>query len=243
MDRMTKPHETWTVLPHGTLTSLEENLMTVTGTVEMPFGRFERRMTIARPGSGDLVVFSPIALAEEEMQKIEAFGRPAYLVVPNEIHRLDVKPWKQRYPQMKVITPRGSVEKVEEVLAVEGTSIDTGDPAVRYVTVSGTGEHEAALIVQSNGGTSLVINELIFNVPNRAGFGGWLFKLMGITGDEPHMPGVVRMREVKDKPALAAQLAEWSSLPSLKRVLVSHGNIIAEDPRGVLARIATELAD
>lgn len=240
---MTKPHETWTVLPHGTLTSLEDNLMTVTGTVEMPFGKFERRMTIARPRSGDLVVFSPIALAEEEMQKIEAFGRPAYLVVPNEIHRLDVKPWKKRYPQMKVVTPRGSAEKVEEVLPVEGTSIDTGDPDVRYVTVPGTGDHEAALLVQSNGGTSLVINELIFNVPNRSGLGGWLFKLMGITGEEPHMPGVVRMREVKDKPALAAQLVEWSNLPSLKRVLVSHGNIIADDPRGVLARIATELTE
>ena len=240
---MSKPNEIWTVLPHGPLVMLEKNLMTVTGTVEMPFGNFERRMTVARTQAGELVVFSPIALAEPEMGKLVAFGRPTYLVVPNEIHRLDVKPWKERFPEMKVIAPPGSVAKVQELLPVDTPTLDTGDPTVGYVVVPGTDDHESALVVQSEGGTTLVINELIFNVANKPGFGGWMMKLLGVTGTEPHMPGVVRMREVKDKPALAAQLGAWSQLPSLKRLIVSHGSIIEADASAVLGRIARELVE
>ena len=50
------------------------------------------------------------------------------------------------------------------------------------------------------------------------------------------------MRQVKDKDALRDQLELWSRLPSLKRVIVSHGDIIATDAAQVLDRIAKDLA-
>ena len=42
---MTQPHRTWTVLPHGKLTEVDEGLLTVVGTIHMPIGDFPRRMT------------------------------------------------------------------------------------------------------------------------------------------------------------------------------------------------------
>ena len=98
---MNKPLERWEVLPHGKLTEVDENILTVTGEIHMPM-KFPRRMTVVRLRDSNLVVFSAIALDEDEMHALEAYGQPAYLVVPNDHHRLDAKIWKQRYPNMQV---------------------------------------------------------------------------------------------------------------------------------------------
>ena len=46
--RMAKTLATWTVLPHGKLSQIEDNLLTVVGELPMPVGDFPRRMTVAR---------------------------------------------------------------------------------------------------------------------------------------------------------------------------------------------------
>jgi hypothetical protein len=240
---MSKPFDQWTVLPHGDLVALAENLRTVEGTIEMPLGRFERRMTAARLAHGGLVIFSPVSLDDARMGSLEAFGQPSFLVVPSDRHRLDIKPWKDRYPRARVLAPPGAVAKVAELVPVDGSTLDADDPSVVLVDVPGTDRHEAALLVTSADGVTLVLNELIFNLPDRPGFGGWLMGVMGMTGDEAHMPGAIRHRDVKDPAALAAQLEAWARLPSLRRLVVSHGKVIDVDPAGVLSRIARELVE
>src|SRR5690606_24485044 len=136
----------WKVRPHGGLNAVDDGLWVVDGVVQMPPGPLPRRMTVVRLGTGELVVFSAIALGESDMQALEALGRPAFLVVPNGYHRLDVAGWKARYPGMHVVAPAGALAKVEEVVAVDDTSGDFGDDAVRFVAVPGTAG-EAALVV------------------------------------------------------------------------------------------------
>lgn len=239
---MPKPFTEWTVLPHGKLSRLDDNLLSVTGDLHMPVGDVPRRMTVARLADGGLVVYSAIALDEAEMAALEAFGPPSYLVVPNDIHRMDAKIWKDRYPQIRVVAPAGVRKAVEEVVPVDETSPDFGDPQVEYVTVPGTEEHEAALIVKTWSGTTLVVNDLIWNLNDRPGFGGWLFKVMGFTGSEPKIPTVVELRGIKDKNALRAQLERWARIPNLNRIIVSHGEIVTRDAPGVLDRLAESLA-
>src|SRR4249919_2942901 len=107
---MAKPFRSWTVLPHGKLQHLEPNLLTVTGLIDMPpLGEVERRMTVVRLHDGALVIYSAIAL--------ESFGRPAYLIVPNAIHRMDARTWKDRYPTMQVIAPPAARERASEIVA------------------------------------------------------------------------------------------------------------------------------
>lgn len=239
---MAKPHQVWTVLPHGKLQHLEADLLTVTGTMNMPpMGEVARRMTIVRLADRRLIVYSAISLDEAEMRELEAYGSPAFLVVPGDIHRMDAKPWKDRYPALMVVAPAGARAKVAEVVPVEATEVDFGDPAVRWVTVAGTGEKEAALVVTTAHGTTIVLNDLIFDLANRPGLGGWLFEAIGMTGNEPHIPLPIRLREVKDKRALSEQLAQWAELPNLQRIIISHGNIIAHGPGAVLRRISAEL--
>jgi hypothetical protein len=239
-----KPFSTWTVLPHGKLMRLEENVLSVTGRMQMPpMGEVERRMTVVRLADGRLVIWSAISLAEPEMRELESFGRPAYLIVPGDLHRLDARAWKDRYPELVVIAPAAARAKVQEVVPVDATEVDFGDPRVRFTTVPGTGDREAALFVEGANGTTLVINDLIFDLVHRPGLSGWLFKAIGMTGDKPHIPPVVRMRKVVDKGALSAALQQWSRLPRLERVIISHGEIISRGKAGeVLSRVAREIA-
>lgn len=239
---MPQPFQTWKVLPHGKLSVIEENLMTVVGELHMPLGDFPRRMTVARLRDARLVIFSAIALDEREMEALERFGSPTFLVVPSDRHRLDAKIWKERYPQLFVLAPQGAREKVNEVVPVDATQFDFRDSTVRFLAVPGTDGHEAALVVSSEGGTTLVVNELIWNVDDRPGFGGWLMKVAGMTGDEPRIPPITGLLGIKDKLALREQLEEWAKLYGLRRIIVSHGDLIETEPALVLRELARQLA-
>lgn len=233
--------EKWTVLPHGKLTALDENLLTVVGELKLPVGEFPRRMTVARLRDGRLVIYSAIALDEPEMLALERFGIPTFLVVPSDRHRMDAKIWKERYPRLVVLAPDGARENVSEVVPVDATAFDFRDSTVRFFTVPGTDGHEAALIVSGTGGPSLVVNELIWNVDNRPGFGGWLMKVAGFTGPEPQIPPLTGLLGIKDKAALREQLEQWSKIYGLCRIIVSHGDIIDEQPGRVLSDLAAQL--
>jgi hypothetical protein len=239
---MAKPHNEWTVLPHGKLKRLEHNLLSVTGTMNMPpMGKVQRRMTIVRLDDGRLIIYSAICLDEVEMNALESYGTPAFLIVPGDIHRMDAKPWRDRYPMLKVITPAGAREKVNEIVPIDATTVDFGDPAVHFMTMPGTGDKEAVLVIETAIGTTIVLNDLIFDLANRPGLSGWLFKAIGMTGDEPHIPLPVKLKEVEDKQAVSDQLDRWASMPNLQRVIISHGDIITATPGAVLHRISSEL--
>jgi hypothetical protein len=201
----------------------------------------QRRMTVVRLSDKRLVIYSAVALDEDEMQRIEEFGRPAFLIVPNDHHRLDAKIWKDRYPGLKVIAPEGAHEKVTKLVPVDATRMEFDDPDVALVVVPGTRAHEMALEVNHPGGTTLIVGDIIGNMRGATGFGGWLLRVMGFAGDEPHIPAPVKMAVVEDKNALASQLRKWANLPSLKRIVVAHGEIIDHDPRGTLTALAAKL--
>jgi hypothetical protein len=238
---MTKPYQHWNVLPHGKLSEIDDGILTVVGRLRMPLGTFPRRMTVVRLSDSRLAVWSAIALDAREMATLEAFGRPGFLIVPNDHHRLDARAWKARYPQVQVVAPEGSRAKVQEVVPVDTTAPDFGDPNVQFVTVAGTHDREAALILRAPNGTTLVLNDLVGNIRDASGIGGWLLRLAGFAGKSARIPRVVKLNLVKDANALRAQLLQWADMQSLKRILVSHGNPMEANPRQTLRDLANSL--
>jgi hypothetical protein len=239
---MTRPFEQWKVLPHGKLSEIDVNILTVTGEIRMPMMRLPRRMTVVRLNGSRLIVFSAISLDQDEMTKLEAYGRPAFLIVPSDKHRLDAKPWKNRYPAIQVVAPEGARAKVEDVVPVDTVAPQFDDPNVQFVAVPGTRGHEAALVVRTANGTTLVLNDLVGNIRSEPGSRGWLLQLAGFAGKEAQIPRVVKMVMIKDANALRAQLTQWAEIESLKRILVSHGSPIEENPRQTLRDLARSLA-
>jgi hypothetical protein len=231
---MPKAFDKWTVLPHGKIEKLEENLWRVEGT--LPGGGPPRVMTVARLGDGRLVIHGAIALDEAEMKELEAFGTPAFLVVPNGGHRLDALAYKQRYPKMTVVAPARSKAKVEQVVKVDDTSGSFGDDSVRYEPIDGT--IEGALVVRSRGGATLVLNDTVMNMAPGSikGFGGFVSGMLGFFGSEPKVAPLAKMMVYKDKKAARVHLEKLADTPVLTRVIVSHGKMITADPGAAIKR-------
>jgi len=238
---MTTPFQQWTVLPHGKLVQIDEDILTVVGEIHMPLMDLPRRMTIVRLADASLVVFSAIALDADEMSALAAYGRPACLVVPSDKHRLDAKTWKDRYAQIQVVAPEGARAKVEEAVPVGTLTPRFDDPSVQFVTVPGTRGREAALVVRTPKGPTLVLNDVVGNIQDASGVGGWLLHLAGFAGKEAQVPAVVKIAVIEDTKALRTQLLQWSDIGALVPIQVSHGSPIEEKPRQVLRELAESL--
>jgi hypothetical protein len=232
----------WTVLPHGPLERLEDNLWAVSGT--LPRGAMNRRMAIVRLADGALVFHNAVPLEEATMREVAALGRPAFLVVPNRVHRLDAFAFKQRHPGLRVVCPARSRRDVEARVAVDGT-LDAlpRDPALTAIPLEGSRWGEAALLVRSASGTraTLVFADTVMNVPDSKGLSGTFLRLLGTSGG-PRVTGIARLFTVGDRRALAMHLHRLADTPGLVRLTVSHGVDVTEDAPAVLRRVAAELA-
>ena len=231
----------WTVQPHGPLEKIDDGLLTVAGEIVMPLGRFPRRMTVIRLAGGGSAIWSAIALNETEMKRIEGWGEPRFLIVPNQAHRLDLRIWKRRYPHIRVIAPPGARSAVEKAVPVEATGDVIGDPDITFHLIEQKAQ-EFALTVRRAGGATLIVNDSIAHVRNPQGVGAWLMaRLLGFGVNGPQVPRVVRRTMIDDPAGLARHFREWAAIPDLRRIVVSHGEPIADDPAEALLKLAEAL--
>ena len=172
------------------------------------------------------------------MAELEAWGTPAVMVVPNGWHRLDARIFKDRYPGLTVLCPRGARGKVSQVVPVDGSYDQLeGDAAVRLFHVDGVKQTEGVLEVRSDDGVTLVFNDLIFNLPHMPGLFGLIYRLVGSTGG-PRVTRIGKLVMIKDRRAVADHLLRLADTPDLRRVIVSHGAMESTDPAGMLRAAA-----
>jgi len=234
---MAKANRDWVVGKHAPIERLEENLRTVTGGV--PGMSLKRVMTLVRLEDGRVVIHSAVALDDASMAEVEAWGRPAVLLVPNGYHRLDAPAYLARYPDLEVLCPKGSRSKVEEVVRVDGDyDAFPEDPAVSVEHLDGIRKAEGVMTVRSESGTTLVLNDAVFNMPHGRGVAGFIFRhLTGSTGG-PRVTRLFRFMAVKDKAAFRDHLLRLAETPDLVRIIVSHHLPIDDEPAAVLRRVA-----
>lgn len=225
----------WTVLPHHPIEKLAPNLWRVQG--NMPDGKTQRQMVVARMANGRLVIHNAIALDDAEMKELEAFGDPAVIFVPNGFHRQDAAIWKQRYPNAKVIAPKGSQKRVAKVVAVDGTTEEApSDASVRLVPLAGV-PMESVMEVHTETGVDLVFCDAVLNMP-KLKFP--MNAMLGPTGTIS-APRVMRLLAVKDKKAFAGHLEQLAATPKLERIMFGHGKPITDDPAGALRKVVAQL--
>lgn len=231
----------WTVLAHGPLEQLTENLVWVQGA--LPRMSLQRTMTVARLADGRLVIHNGIALADIQMRQLEAFGTPAFLIVPNGFHRLDAAAYKRRYPDLTVLAPSGSRAKVERVVAVDGTLEDfPSDDTVRFEMLHGVRDLEGAMFVRSPDGTSLVLSDAMFNMDRKRDVLGFLFTTILGSAPGPRVSRLVQLLMVDDRGALRRDFERYAALPDLQRLVVAHEKVATgPDARAALLQAATYL--
>lgn len=235
---MPKANRTWTVLPHQPIEELEDNLWRVVGTLgNMPL---KRVMTLVKRADGSVVVHNAVPLDDASMKRLDDWGKVTALIVPNGYHRLDAPTFAERYPDARVYCPAGARKKVEEVVRVDGTYDDfPADDAISFATLDGTAAREGVMIVKSAGGTTLVFNDVIFNMKNLSGFTGFVFRRVTQSTGGPRVSRIVRWFVAKDKGALRAHLERLADTLELSRVIVSHGAMVDD---GAAAMIRTAAA-
>lgn len=216
--------DAWSVLPHGPLEQLSDNLWWVSGALKGM--SLKRVMAVAKRSDGKLVIHSAIAMTEERMRELEALGEPAYLLVPNRGHRLDAPRYKKRYPSMKVFAPRGGRKGIEQKVPVDGTYEDfPADDAVRLEMIAGVNEEEGAMFVTSSDGVTLVLNDAVFNMDRKKDALGYLFTTLLGSAPGPRVSRLVKLLFVKNKTAFRADLERLAQTKDLVRLMVAHENV------------------
>ncbi len=233
------PERDWRIHPHGAIRALESNLWTVSGEIPgLPIA-LRRTMTVVQLTDGRLVLHSAIALAPTAMAQLEAWGEPAFVVVPGRYHRIDAPAYKKRYPNAKVVCPPKARAHVEKRVAVDGDyDVLPRDPALEAALLEGS--HEGVLIAKSgpeHTRATLVLNDLFFNQAPLPGIAGWLYGLFGSTGG-PKINPVARRLLVDDRRALRAHFESLARREDLVRIIPGHGEPVDVWPGKVLARAA-----
>ena len=184
-----------------------------------------------------------IALADIQMRQLEAFGTPAFLIVPNAFHRQDAAAFKHRYPELTVLAPSGSRAKVEQKVAVDGTLEEfPPDDTVRFEKLGGVAEVEAAMLVRSPDGTTLVLTDAMFNMDRKRDVLGFLFTTIMGSAPGPRVTRLAKLLLVKDKAALRRDLERYAALPDLQRLVVAHEKVATgREARAALLQAATYL--
>jgi hypothetical protein len=238
---------TWTahVLPHGSIEELAPQLWHVTGI--LPGVVPPREMVLYRLPNSTLLIHSAIALNEAEMQKLEALGTPAILIVPNRIHRLDAAVYKQRYPQLTIVCPAAAKPYVEAVVAVDGTAEEVL-PAYGIVCHQPAGVYEQELVYELPllAGKALVFTDILFNltpdylqgtIPERGSLFGWL-GASGFFG----MTRFGRWFFLEDRATYQAWLTSLADgIPALRVISVAHGSPITDNCAQHLRQAAARL--
>ena len=122
-------------------------------------------------------------------------------------------------------------------MRIDTSTPDFGDPTIRYMEIAG----DSALEVDGEDGMTLIINDLIGDIHGEHGLGGWLLRVMGFAGDDPHVPGPVKLTLGKHKREVAQQFRRWAERGNIRRIIVSHGDPIEKDPGGTLRKLAASI--
>lgn len=211
----------WSVLAHDPIQELSENVWRVEGA--LPRFSMRRVMTVVRLTDGRLLIHSAIALDAASMQRLEAWGTPAVLLIPHVRHRMDAPRYKHRYPQLQIFAPPAVLDKARAVVPVDGTYADAPlDASVSLELLDGMAGAEGVLVARSASGSSVVLNEVVFDLepPKNA----LLRSLMNLAGFGPGavVTPVVKLESVRDRAKLAAHLERLAAIPDLARLIVSH---------------------
>ncbi len=234
--------EEWrrSVFPHGPLQLVAPGVWQVTGSS----GRspVPRNMVVGVLPDRTLWLHSVIALDEKTMEELEQLGRPSVMVVPNPIHRLDAKVYKNRFPDLQVVCPAAARAKVEQVLKVDATCEEAlGKYGIECQAPDGLKPFELVYLFPTPGGPVLVVTDALMNLPNLPGWRGRVMAWIGSTG----FFGITRIGKLllmKDGKKFEQWLLALSSTPRLQAIVVAHGAVIKENPHEHLRRAARRLA-
>ena len=228
---MAKTPRPWIVTRHDPIQKLDDNLWTVDG--DVPGLPIKRRMAIIKRADGDLMFFNAVPLEDKALEEVRSWGRPAQLVVPHHQHMIDGHAFREKLG-LKLYGSAECAEDIKKRSELAGTldAIPADDHVKVHVT-QGNKLGEPVIEVRSGGGerVSLLFGDLIQN--NSSASLSLPFRMLGFGGG-PKVTPVFKLMFVKDKARMKEQIASWSELKNLTRLMPSHGSMVSEGAAAAL---------
>lgn len=196
---------------------------------------YPTRMAAIRLGTGDLVIWSPIAMTDRLRAEVNALGPVRHIIAPNTLHHMSLPVWHTTYPGALVHAVAGVAEKRPEVRFASDLT-DSAHLAwageIDQVVVPNTIADEVVLFHRASG--TVIFTDLLQNL-SPDWFGGWrrvIARLDLMIGDAAQVPRKFRMalrprRIVRDQ---IGRILDWPA----QRVLMAHGTPVTTNAREFL---------
>jgi hypothetical protein len=223
------------IFPYAAPVNLAPNLWQLTGSLAIPV---PRNMTIVRDAHGNLVLYSVIALHEDDMRALEALGRPAVMVIPHRRHQMDAPFYKARYPGLRVLA--ADPTRVHGV-AVDGDLSELAAFGIEAYVLPGNTYEDVVMDIPLAEGRALAVCESLGNV-SASGWIKLLFKALGPPGGGPFgVARAVRLREIRNATKLREWLLQQADRTDLRWLLFGHGSPLSADIPNALRRAASQI--
>ena len=206
--------------------------------------RYPTRMAVIRLGSGDLVVWSPVALTDALRADLAALGRVAHVIAPNSLHDTFLADWAEAWPEA-ILHPAPGIARAHPDLAFAETLGDTPPPVwardMEQVVLRSAITDEVVFFHRPSG--TVLLTDFIQQFPAgwHRGWRGLIARLDLMTRAQPTMPRKFRLA-LRDRAAARDAAGKILSWPA-QRVVMTHGTPVTNGADMVLEQAFGWLRD
>ena len=197
---------------------------------------YPTRMAVVRLASGDLWVWSPVALTDSVREEVAALGPVRQLVTPNKIHHLFLSEWARAWPEAALYAPPGLARRRRD-LAFRAELGDVPEPAwaddIDQVVVRGSFALQEVLFFHRRSRTAL-IGDLVqrHDVSHFSRLRAAMMRLDGLVGDQGSTPREWRASFLRRNVARRSVRKALAWKP--ERLIIAHGRCARENGGEVL---------
>ncbi|MBN8293344.1 DUF4336 domain-containing protein [Rhodobacter sp. NTK016B] len=206
--------------------------------------RYPTRMAVIRLGSGDLVVWSPVALTDTLRADLAGLGRIAHVIAPNSLHDTFLGDWAVAWPAA-TLHPAPGIARAHPDLAFAETLCDTAPPVwardMDQVVLRSAITDEVVFFHRPSG--TVLLTDFIQQFPAgwHRGWRGLIARLDLMTEVRPTMPRKFRLA-LRDRATARYAADKILSWPA-QRVVMAHGTPVTKGADMVLEQAFGWLRD
>lgn len=222
-----------------TLQPIAENLWLLAYPLKMLGADLRRNVTLIRLRSGKVVIHSTAPFSPEDVTAIRALGEPGWLLDGILRHDTFAKDGREAFPGIPYLAPPGFSEVVGfPTIPIVPAPAEWEGELLAHEIQGAPEARDTALLHQPS--RTLILTELVFNFGEDEPL--WTELLLRVAVGGEHHPGMSRPFKlgVKDEAAFRESMETILSW-DFDRVMVGHGDVIAQDGKAKL-RHALEVA-
>lgn len=192
---------------------------------------FRSRMTAIDTGGGELLLYSPVELSDEDLTQLRAAGDVRWIMAPNDLHQEDLGWMAEKFPEARVAATESVQARNPGLNFAEFVD---GWGGLRRVTLGGAPRlNETVLVHEAT--ESLICADIVFNINEVPNFlTSLVLRMVGCHRCFAQSRSM-RYLFVKDRAAFGASVSALMA-HDFDRIIMCHGDVVEEGGHALLER-------